>query len=169
MTDMKVMRISLHLHFSSFLCISLHFSEFLCISLHFPAFLIALLCISLQSLHFYAFYIWQSVPSSYGHHFYLQFDLSIISFPHFLVHILALSKYTEAMYQKYANSMKICLRYPELYHFSGTHVKSFPAVWLSLHDKKVYMIRSTRHIQSHLSAERATNLTSSPLHNHWCC
>ena len=40
----KVMRISLYLHVSAFLCISLHFTAFLCNSLYFSAFL----CISLH-------------------------------------------------------------------------------------------------------------------------
>ena len=44
----KVMRISLYLHVSAFLCISLHFTAFLCIPLHFSE----SLCIS---LHFSTF------------------------------------------------------------------------------------------------------------------
>ena len=60
--------------------------------------------------------------------------------PPFFVHILALSKYTEVMYQNYANSMEIC--YPEL--FLRNTCEKFSG--LNLHDKKVYMIRSTRHI-----------------------
>ena len=78
------------LHFSSFLCISLHSAEFPCISLHFTLFLFisqhfpAFICIFLHFSAFSAFFhnfsafyildfrtIVRSVPSSYGHHFFV--------------------------------------------------------------------------------------------------